>query len=109
MAQEVAGPVREDWDAVGKAVNEGKAKLAEWGLRFDLDLDFFHQYASQVISGRQNFGTFAWRTLGDWKLVDLGKHERLSAIGKGYVGWTVFGTAGLGYDPAQVTLICIDS
>jgi porin len=42
--------------------------------------------------------------MGDWKLFDLGKQESLSGIGKGYVGWTVFGTAGLGYDPSQETL-----
>jgi porin len=103
-AQEAAGPVHADWNRLGLLVNDGKGKLGDWGLRFDVDLDFFDQYASRVISGQQNFATFSWRIMGDWQLFDLASSERLAPIGKGLVGWTAFGSVGLGYAPALATL-----
>jgi porin len=104
LSQEDVGPLHAEWNRLGHAINAGKAKLADWGIRFDVDLDFFDQYANRVVSGRQNFATFSYRVMGDWRLFDLGDSNALSGIGKGFVGWNVFGTAGLGYDPAQQTL-----
>ena len=104
LAQEAVGPVHAEWNRLGHLVNDGKGKLGDWGIRFDVDLDFFDQYASRVVSGRKNFGTFSWLITGDWKLFDLGSQERLSALGKGYLGWSTFGTAGLNYDSGHETL-----
>jgi porin len=104
LAQEAAGPLHAEWNRFGRLVNDGKGRLGDWGIRFDVDLDFFDQHASRVVSGQHNFGTFSWRTMGDWKLFDLGSSEQLSALGKGFLGGTAFGTAGLNYDPARETL-----
>lgn len=104
LAQDAVGPVHEEWNLLGRSVNSGKKKLSDMGIRFDADLGFFDQYASRVVAGQQNFGTFSWRIMGDWELFDLGDSERFSPIGKGYVSWTAFGTAGLNYDPARETL-----
>jgi porin len=104
LAQDAVGPDHADWNRLGNLVNDGKGRLADRGFRFDVDLDFFDQYASRVIAGQQNFGTFSWRIMGDWKLFDLTSREHLSPIGKGFVGWTAFGSVGLGYDPALATL-----
>jgi carbohydrate-selective porin OprB len=57
-----------------------------------------------VVSGRQNFASFSWRIMGDWKLFDLDEAARASSLGRGFLGWTAFGTAGLGYDPRRETL-----
>ena len=104
LAQEVLGPVHAEWNYLGHLVNDGKAKLGDWGIRFDVDLAFFDQRASRVVSGQKNFGTFSWRVMGDGKLFDLGSSERLSAIGKGYWSWNAFGTAGLDYNPGEESL-----
>jgi carbohydrate-selective porin OprB len=104
LAQEAVGPVHAEWNLFGQLVNDGKAKLGDWGIRFDVDLNFFDQHASRVIAGRKNFGSFSWRVMGDWQLFDLGSSEHLSAIGKGYLGWNAFGTEGLGYDPVEESL-----
>lgn len=104
LAQEAVGPVHAEWNRLGHLVNDGKGKLGDWGIRFDVDLDFFDQHASHVVSGQKNFGTFSWRIMGDWKLFDLGSSETFAAIGKGYLSWNAFGTAGLNYDPDQETL-----
>jgi carbohydrate-selective porin OprB len=104
LAREVVGPEHADWNRLGQGVDAGKRKLGDWGLRFDVDLDFFDQHASRVVSGRKNFASFSWRVMGDWQLFDLGSSEHLSAIGAGYLGWNAFGTAGLNYDPVQETV-----
>ena len=104
LAQEAVAPVHAEWNRLGQLANSGKEHLQEWGVTFDVDLDFFYQHASRVVSGQKNFGSFSWRIMGDWKLFDLGSSEHLSAIGKGYLSWNAFGTAGLNYDPAQETL-----
>jgi carbohydrate-selective porin OprB len=104
LAQKAAGPVHAEWNRLGQLVNEGKGQLGDWGVRFDADLNFFDQYASRVISGKQNFATFSWRVMGDWKFLDVKDSERFSPIGKGYWSWNAFGTAGLSYDPAQQSL-----
>jgi len=103
-AQEAVGPVHEEWNHLGQLVNDGKVKLGDWGLRFDIDLDFFNQHASHVAMGQHNFGTFSWRVMGDWELFDLEDGENFSAIGKGFLAWNTFGTEGLDYDPAKETL-----
>jgi carbohydrate-selective porin OprB len=103
QAQEAPGPVHAEWNQLGQWVNTGKQQLADWGLRFDVDLTFFDQYANRVVAGRQNFGTFSWRVMGDWRVFDLSETDR-SGIGKGFVGFTAFGTSGLGYDPAVESL-----
>jgi len=104
LTQDAPGPEHAKWNRPGQLVNEGKGKLGEWGLRFDVDLAFFDQYANRVVAGRQNFGTFAWRIMGDWELFDLESSERFSGIGKGFWSWNAFGAAGLGYDPGRQTL-----
>ncbi len=86
LTQDDVGPVQEEWNLLGRAVNAGKRVLARGGLRFDVDLAVFDQYANRVISGKQNFGDFAWRVLGDWQLFDLKDSGRFSAISRGYVG-----------------------
>jgi porin len=100
----IVGPIHEEWNQLGQGVHRGKQKLGDWGFRFDVDIDFFDQHASRVIDGQHNFGTFSWRIMGDWKLFDLDDSERFSGIGRGFLGWTAFGTAGLNYDPAIETL-----
>lgn len=104
LPQDAAGPVHEEWNRVGHLANRGKEKLQDWGITFDVDLDFFNQYANRVISGQQNFGTFSWRIMGDWSLFDLEDSSRPSGLGRGYLSWNAFGTAGLGYDPGAQTL-----
>ena len=42
--------------------------------------------------------------MGEWQLFDLGSDERAPVLGKGALGWTALGTAGLNYDPARETL-----
>jgi porin len=104
LPPDAAGPLHAEWNRLGHLVNAGKEKLQDWGIVFDVDLDFFDQYANRVISGRQNFATFSWRIMGDWNLFDLGDSDHLSGLGKGYIGWNAFGTAGLNYDPDEQTL-----
>jgi porin len=104
LPQDAVGPGHPAWDLAGRTIEDGKRWLAGRGLRFDVDLDFFDQYASEVESGRQNFASFSWRIMGGWKLLDLGGRGHDSAIGTGHIEWTAFGTAGLDYDPAQQTL-----
>ena len=41
LAAEAVGPVHAEWNRLGQLVNDGKAKLGDWGFRFDVDLDFF--------------------------------------------------------------------
>jgi porin len=104
LAQDVVGPTHAEWNRFGHLANDGKERLGDWGIRFDVDLDFFDQHASRVVSGQHDFGTFSWRTMGDWRLFDLGSGDHLAAIGKGYWSWTAFGTAGLNYDPDHQSL-----
>lgn len=104
LAQDVVGPAHADWNRLGLAFNAGKEVLGDWGIRFDLDVDFFEQHASRVADGQHNFGTFYWRSQGDWQLVELAGGDRLSALGKGFVAWNAFGTVGLDYDPDRVAL-----
>jgi len=104
LPQDAAGPVHAEWNRVGHLANRGKEELQDWGITFDVDVDFFNQYASRVISGQQNFGTFSWRIMGDWSLVELEDSSRFSGLGRGYLSWNAFGTAGLGYDPGEQTL-----
>jgi carbohydrate-selective porin OprB len=104
LPPDAVGPVHAEWNRLGHLANGGKEALEDWGIKFDVDLDFFNQHASRVVSGQHNFGTFSWRIMGDWKLFDLGSSEDLSAIGKGYLSWNAFGTAGLDYDPDRRSL-----
>jgi hypothetical protein len=104
LSRDDAGPVHAEWNRLGQLANSAKSKLKDWGITFDVDLNFFDQYASRVISGQQNFATFSWRVMGDWKLFDLGDSKRLSGLGKGYLSWNTFGAVGLGYDPTVQTL-----
>jgi carbohydrate-selective porin OprB len=104
LPQDQVGPAHAEWNRLGHLVNDAKGKLGDWGIRFDVDLVFFNQYASRVASRQNNFGTFSWRVMGDGKLFDLASSEHLSAIGKGYLGWNAFGTEGLDYDPANETI-----
>jgi hypothetical protein len=73
LGQEVAGPPHAEWNRFGHVVNDGKDKFGDWGLRFDVDLDCFDQYASRVVAGQQNFATFSLRVMGDWRSFDVGK------------------------------------
>jgi len=104
QAQEAVGPEHAEWNRFGQLVNDFKRSLGDWGIRFDLDLALFDQYASRVIAGQKNFGTFSWQITGDWRLFDLRNSERFSAIGRGFLGWYALGTVGLDYDPALETL-----
>lgn len=104
LPQQAVGPLHAEWNRLGHLVNAGKSKLGEWGIHFDADLNFFDQHASRVASGQHNFGTFSWRVMGDWELFDLDEAEHLSGIGRGFVSWNTFGSAGLDYDPDDETL-----
>jgi carbohydrate-selective porin OprB len=98
LPRDAVGPVHAEWNRLGHLVDAGKEALHDPGITFDVDLDFFEQHASHVASGQNNFGTFSWRIMGDWRLFDLSDHEGLSGVGKGYLAWTTFGTEGLDYD-----------
>ena len=104
LSREILGPVHAEWNHLGHLMNEGKSKLGDWGLRFDVDLDFFNQHASHVATGQHNFGTFSWRVMGDWEFFDLENSEHFSAIGKDFLAWNTFGAAGLDYDASNQTL-----
>lgn len=104
LSRDVVGPAYEDWNKAGHVINDGKERLSSWGLLFDVDLAFFDQYANRVTTGQQNFGSFSWRVMGDAELLDLGETGRFALVGESYLGLTTYGTAGLGYDPAETTL-----
>ena len=104
LAPEAVGPAHAEWNRLGHLANAGKSKLRDWGILFDVDLTFFDQQAIRVNSGRKNFATFSWRIMGDAKLFDLRDSDHLSGLGRGFVSWNAFGTAGLNYDPAERTL-----
>jgi carbohydrate-selective porin OprB len=93
-----------DWNYLGRLMEGGKEELGERGVHFNLDLAFFDQHASRVVSDPHNFGTFSWRLMGDWQLFDLSDGESASALGAGSLSWNAFGTAGFNYDPAKETL-----
>jgi hypothetical protein len=103
LSRELVSPVHEEWNRLGRLVDGGKHQLHDRGVRFDVDLTFFDQYASQVDSGQNNFATFSWRVMGEWSLLDLEQSESLAAVGRGYLSWTAFGTRGLDYDPGDET------
>lgn len=76
----------------------GKAWLKDVGITGDLFVMFFNQGASHVATGQHNYGTFAWRTIGDWKLLSG------SRLGSSYVEWNLNGTVGLNYDEGRKSL-----
>lgn len=104
LAQDAVGPVHAEWNLLGESVNLAKSRLADWGIRFDVDLDFFNQYATRVAMGRKNFASFSWRVMGDWQAFDVSEATSAAWLGKGFLAWNAFGTEGLDYDAVEQTL-----
>jgi len=88
----------DDWNPLAWPMHRVKTALEGVGVFYELELAFMYQYANEVLTGERHFGTFAWRLLGDWEMIDS---ER---FGQSYLEWNLLGTAGLNYDPALETL-----
>jgi len=93
-----SGVAAADWNPLGQPMESLKSALDEHGIYYELDLAFIYQSANKVLTGERHFGTFAWRLLGDWEMIDS---ER---FGQSYLEWNFLGAAGFNYDPAQQTL-----
>jgi hypothetical protein len=87
-----------DWNPLAQPAARGKRWLKRARVTLDVDTAFVYQYASEVRSGTDSAGTFAWRVAGDWEAIGS---ERM---GTAYLAWNALGTAGLNYDPAIETL-----
>jgi len=87
-----------DWNLLARPVTALQTRLEDAGITFTVDLAFIDQYADRVLRGQHNYGTFAWRTLGDWKLTSS---ERW---GQGRLNWNLLGAVGLDYDTGSQTI-----
>ena len=88
----------DDWNPLAKPAGIGKTFLRDHRVTTDLFVMFFDQYASKVREGQHNYGTFAWRSVGDVALV------KKSRMGASYLEWDMNGTLGLNYDQAVESL-----
>ena len=75
-----------------------KKRMAEHGWLMNIDMAFYEQYATAVLDGQKNFGTFAWRVWSDWTFLTLEDGERFS------LEWTLLGSPGLNYDVSNEQL-----
>lgn len=87
-----------DWNPLSGPARRLKRTLLQHGIDFDLDAALYDADASDTISGHENLATFAWQFVGDWELL----HD--ARLGTGYLGWTLLGSPGLGYDTDDETL-----
>lgn len=98
LLRDVVEPVPGDWNPLSGPAGDAKAWLKEHGVTTDLFVTFFNQTATQVVEGQHNYATFAWRSLGDWKLLEG------TAWGDSYLEWNLNGTVGLDYDESDESL-----
>jgi hypothetical protein len=88
----------DDWNPLARPAGIAKTFLRDHRVTTDLFVMFFDQYATEVREGQHNYGTFAWRSVGDIELV------KKSRMGTSYLEWDMNGTLGLGYDQAEESL-----
>ncbi len=69
-----------------------KKRMAKYGWVMNIDVAFYEQYATDVLDGQKNFGTFAWRVWSDWNFLTLENGSRFS------LEWALLGSPGLNYN-----------
>ena len=75
-----------------------KKRMARYGWLMNIDAAFYEQYATAVLDGQKNFGTFAWQVWSDWAFLTLEDGSRFS------LEWTLLGSPGLNYDVSNEQL-----
>ena len=98
LAHDDPPPNEPDWNPLAAPSRRLKSALRERGVVLDLDSAVYDQWASETVSGDENLDTFTWLATGDWR------SDRHTGLGTSYIGWTLLGSPGLGYDTEDETL-----
>jgi carbohydrate-selective porin OprB len=98
VARDAVDAAPGDWNPLARPAAAGKAWLRDVGITADLFVMGFYRVASELPQGNHDYGTFAWRTIGDWELVSS------SRLGRSYVEWNLNGTVGVNYDEGKRSL-----
>jgi hypothetical protein len=88
----------EDWNPLAKPNAHAKGFLKRGGITTDLFLMFFYQWSSDVFFGDRDFGSFAYRSIGDWKFL----HD--TPIGDSFLEWNINGAAGFSFEPEDESI-----
>ena len=82
----------EDWNPLAGPAAWAKGFLKQGDVTTDLFVMFFYQWASDVLFGGRDFGSFAYRSIGDWEIVDD------TPLGDSFLEWNLTGAVGLSFD-----------
>jgi len=82
----------EDWNPLAGPAAEVKGFLKRGGITTDLFVMFFYQWASDVLFGGRDFASFAYRSIGDWGLLEK------TALGDSFLEWNFTGAVGFSFD-----------
>lgn len=91
-------PDAPDWNPLSGPDRALKGFLKDHAITLDVDAAFYGQFASETETGKKNLGTFAWQSVGDWRLLH---HDRL---GTSYIQGTFLGSPGLDYDTSDQSM-----
>jgi porin len=81
-----------------ESVRKAKGAAQDHALHFRFDAALYGQWASDVLMGSANLGTFTWQLGGHWRLLEHGRW------GTGSVGWSFLGSEGIGAGSTDETV-----
>jgi carbohydrate-selective porin OprB len=87
-----------DWNPIAGPTAQAKGLLERCGITTDLYLMFFYQWSSDVLFGGDDFGSFAFRSLGSWQFAAD------TPFGDSFLEWNIRGAVGFGFDPRNESL-----
>ena len=82
----------QDWNPLARPTAHAKRWLKKGGITTDLFLMFFYQWSSDVLFGGDDFGSSAFRSLGDLELLSD------TPIGDSFIEWNIPGEATFGFE-----------
>jgi len=71
-----------------------KKRIADYGWIVNVDSGFYDQYASSILTGQKNLGTYAFSVWADWNFATIEGNAKFS------FEVTLLGSPGLNYDTA---------
>jgi hypothetical protein len=88
----------QDWNPLARPAAHAKGFLKRGGITTDLFLMFFYQWSSDVLFGGDDFGSFAFRSTGDWEILSD------TSIGDAFLEWNILGAVGFGFEPQDESI-----
>jgi porin len=98
VAREHVAAHPDDWNPLAGPAAWTKGLLKRGGITTDLFLMFFYQWSSDVLFGGDDFGSFVYRSTGDWEIV------KDTPLGDAFLEWNLTGSVGFGFDEEDESL-----